>query len=187
MRQPSANLTRDAGREGSALTRRAGWARTIAVLSIGLASAGCHRYVPVQVAAVDPQEDVRIVVTESAAARLSPDLGLYTTRLEGRLRAEAHDSVSIAVPVTRLYQGRLLEAGRQTLFLGRGEVVRVDRRELSRARTVAVGVGVVAAFGVLVSSVVQWLDPNPSTEEPPPPPPPAPSIRPRGFVRIPIG
>jgi len=187
MRQPFADLTRERRRDGSALIRKAGWARTLAVLSIAIASGACHRYVPVQVAAVDPQEDVRIVVTESAAARLSRDLGLYTTNLEGQLRQEAHDSVSIAVPVTRMYQGRLIDSGRQTLFLGRGEVVRVDRRELSRGRTIALGMGAVAVFGLLVNSVVQWLDPNPSTEEQPPPPPPAPSIRPQGAVRIPIG
>lgn len=160
----------------SALTRKAGRAGTIAVLSIGLASTGCYRYVPVQVAAVDPQEDVRILVTESAAARLSRDLGAYTTSLEGRLRQEAHDSVSISLPVTRSYRGRVMDSGWQTLFLGRGEVVQVDRREISRARTVAAGVGAVAVFGLIINSVVQWLDPNPSGEEQPPPPP-APSIR----------
>ena len=187
MRQSSADLTHEAGRERRALTRKAGWARAVAVFSIAMGSGGCHKYVPVQVATVDPQEDVRIVVTESAAARLSQDLGLYTTSLQGRLRQEPPDSVSIAVPVTRVYQGRLVDSGRQVLFLGRSEVVRVDRRELSRTRTVAVGVGAVAVFGLIVNSVVQWLDPNPSGEEPPPPPPPAPSIRSRGSVRIPIG
>ena len=170
----------------SALARKAARARAVAVFSIAIGSAGCHKYVPVQVATVDPQEDVRILVTESAAARLSRDLGLYTTSLEGRLRQEEHDSVSISVPVTRIYRGRQMESGWQTLFLGRGEVVRVDRRELSRARTVAAGVGAVAVFALIVNTVVQWVDPNPSTEEPPPPPP-APSRRPNRSARIPIG
>ena len=167
-----------------------GWtawrARSAAVFSIGLVSAGCYRYVAADVATVDPQEDVRIVVTEQAAARLSPDLGMYTTSLNGRLREEAHDSLSISVPVTRAYQGRLLESGWQTLFLGRTEVLRVQRRELSRTRTVAAGVGAVAVLALVVNTVVQWIDPNPGTEESPPPPP-APSVRPSGFFPIPIG
>jgi hypothetical protein len=148
----------------------------MAALLIGLAATGCYKYVPVQVATVDPQEDVRIFVTEPAAARLSRDLGTYTTSLEGRLGQEPHDSVSISVVVTRSYRGRLMDSGRQTMFLGRGEVVEVHRRELSRVRTVAAGVGTVAVFAVLATSVVQWMDPNPS-EEGPPPPPPAPFLR----------
>ena len=178
---------REVRRKGSARTRTAGGARSLVAVSIAILSSSCHKYVPVQVAAVDPQEEVRIVVTEAAAARLSRDLGLYTTSLQGRLRQEPPDSISIAVPVTRVYQGRLLDSGRQVLFLGRSEVVRVDRREISRSRTVAAGVGAVAVFALIVNSVVQWLDPNPSTEEPPPPPPPAPSIRPQGSVRVPNG
>ena len=41
-----------------------------------------------------------------------------------------------------------VDTARLTLFLGRAEVVRVDRRELSRGRTIAVGVGALAA-GIL--------------------------------------
>ena len=177
MRQPPAFLTRlkkDASRW--ALARKAWRASAVAVLSIALVATGCYKYVPVQVATVDPHEDVRVLVTESAAARLSRDLGTYTTSLEGRLAQEAHDSVSVSVTVTRSYRGRLMESGRQTMFLGRGEVVQVHRRELSRARTVAAGVGAVAVVAVLIKSVVQWMDPNPSSEEPPPPPP-APMLR----------
>ena len=169
----------------SALTRKGG--RAVAAFSIALVSAGCHKYAPAEVGTVDPQESVRVLITEPAARRLSSDLGVFTTSLEGRLRREEHDSLSISVPVTRVYQGRTVDSGWQTLFLGRGEVVRVERRELSRGRTIALGVGAVAAFALLVNSVVQWLDPNPGTEENPPPPPPAPSIRSKGSSQIPIG
>ena len=161
---------------------RQGWrSSAVSMLSIGLVASGCYKYVPVQVATVNPQEDVRVLVTESAAARLSRDLGTYTTSLEGRVGQEAHDSVSVSVTVTRAYRGRQIESGRQTMFLGAGEVVEVHRRQLSRTRTVLAGVGVVAGFALLANSVVQWMDPNPSSDEGPPPPP-APSI---GF-RIPI-
>ena len=171
----------------SALARKTARARAVAAFWMVLGTAGCHRFAPAEVATVDPEEDVRILVTESAATRLSSDLGVYTTSLEGRFRQEPHDSVSISVPVTRVYRGRTVDSGRQTLFLGRGEVVRVERRELSRGRTIAAAVGAVAVFAALVSGVVQWLDPNPPTDETPQPPPPAGSIRSRGSIRIPIG
>jgi hypothetical protein len=176
-------LTQDAWRR--ALDRIACRSSAVALLSIGLLATGCYKYVPVEVATVNPQEDVRVLVTESAAARLSRDLGSYTTSLDGRLAREPNDSVSIAVTVTRAYRGRLMDSGRQTMFLGRGEVVEVHRRELSRTRTVAAGLGAVAVFALLVSSVVQMLDPNPS-EDGTPPPPPEPFIGITGSFRIPI-
>ncbi len=153
------------------------------VLSIGLIATGCYRYVPVQLATVDPKEDVRVFVTDAAAARLSSTLGTYSTSLDGRFAREAQDSVSVSVSVARMYRGQVMESGWQTMFLGRGEVVQVHRRELSRTRTVALGVGGVAMFALLANSVVQWLDPNPSSNEEPPPPP-APSLRLGGFFRI---
>jgi hypothetical protein len=166
-----------------ALARTRCRASALAVLSIWLAATGCYKYVPVQVATVDPEEDVRVVVTESAAARLSGDLGAYSTSLQGRLRQEPQDSVSISVPVTRSYQGRLIDTGWQTMFLGRGEVVQVHRREFSRARTIMAGVGAVVVVALIANSVVELMDPNPSVEEPPPPPP-VPSPRLSGSVRI---
>ncbi|HKS06818.1 MAG TPA: hypothetical protein VJR92_10930 [Gemmatimonadaceae bacterium] len=159
--------------------------RCVAVLVVGLAATGCYKYVPVQVGAVNPRADVRVVVTESAAARLSKDLGTYTTNLDGRVARELHDSVSVSVPVTRTYRGALMDSGWQTLFLGRAEVVQVHRRKLSRVRTVAASVGTAAVLALVVKSVVQWADPNTSNEEPPPPPP-AQRVRFSASLRFPI-
>jgi hypothetical protein len=80
--------------------------------------------------------------------------------------------VSVTVPVGRDYRGVALEGGRQTLFLGLQEVVAVRRREFARRRTVAVGLGSLAAFGLIAAGVAQWGDPNSEVVEQPPPPPP---------------
>ena len=155
-------------------------AAIIAVLAFGT---GCYRYVPIDVSAVKPQEDVRVHVTESAAARLVRDFGAYTSRLEGQFAVERGDSVSVSVAVARAYQGVSLEQTRQTLYLARSEVVDVRRRVLSKGRTVAATAAVLTVFAIVVNSVVQEGDPNPN-DEPPPPPPPGGGIRAR--FRIPL-
>jgi hypothetical protein len=151
-------------------------------VAAGLSTGGCYRYVPAQLTTVPPREEVRVRVTESAATRLVKEFGTYTTQLQGQFAPEAHDSVSIAVAITRDYRGMALESTRQTLFLGRSEVVEVRRREFSRGRTALATVGALATLGVLVQTVVQLSDPNPG-DEVPPPPPPAPY---RGPARITI-
>jgi hypothetical protein len=136
-----------------------------------LLGSGCYRYVPVQLSTVRPNEDVRVRVTESAAARLVKEFGTYTTELEGQVAREPSDSVSVSVLIGREYRGVSLESGRQVLFLGPSEVVGVRRRELARGRTVLASAGALVVFGLVIGTVIQLGDPNPSPDQPPPPPP----------------
>jgi hypothetical protein len=132
----------------------------------------CYRYVPVEMTAVRPTEDVRLRVSEAAAARLVREFGTYLTELEGQFAREGTDSVSIKVPISRGYRGLSLESGHQTLFLGRSEVVGLRRRQFSRERTMLAGAGAIVAFSLLALAVTQLGEPNSEVEESPPPPPP---------------
>lgn len=158
----------------AAFSRRAARGRVRAALCIlGLTLGGCYTYVPIDLASAQPAEYLRVEVTESAAVRLVKDFGVYLKELEGEVKREGSDSVSVTVPVGRDYRGVSLEGGRQTLFLGRQEVVGVRRREFSRGRTVVASVGTLVAFGLIAAGVAQWGDPNSEVVEPPPPPPPS--------------
>jgi hypothetical protein len=154
-----------------------------------MANAGCYSYVPVSFQAVGSKEDVRVRVTEGAAARLAKDLGTFSTEVDGQLAPEGADSISLGVPIDRSYRGTTIGTTTQTIFLSRSEVVEVRRREFSRSRTVLVSAGIVAGFGALAAGIVQLVDQNGPSDQgttPPPPPalrrPPAPHIS----LRIPI-
>jgi len=150
--------------------------RPAAVLLAGLIAAGCYRHVPVELAAVRPNEEVQVRVTEDAAARLVRELGTYTTKLDGRVARVPSDSVSVSVAINRQLQGMALEESRQTIFLGPSEVAQVRLRQFSRSRTVMVGVGAVVGFAIAAATIKQIIDPNPNTVELPGEPPPAPRI-----------
>jgi hypothetical protein len=143
-----------------------------ALLALGL-TAGCYRYVPIAPTAARPDEEVRVRVSDAAAARLARELGAYTNELEGQIARESPESLSVSVTIARDYRGLSLESARQELFLGPSEVVEVRRRELSRARTALVTVGALTAFGLIAGAVAQHDDPNPNDQTPPPPPPPS--------------
>jgi hypothetical protein len=127
--------------------------------------------VPIQPTAVREGEEVQVRISPTATARLLPEFGIFTEQLEGQLAEEGPDSVSLTVMISRDYRGTSLNQIRQTMFLGRGEVVEVRRRQLSRVRTAIATAGVLAGFGVLVKAVTQEGDPNPNPIDPPPPPP----------------
>lgn len=172
--------------------RGARFARGVVVLASlvgGAASSACYRYVPVSPGTIAPNDEVRIHVTDDAAARLSKDLGAFVTEIDGQFAPQGSDSVSIAIPIDRQYHGMTVGTTSQVLYLGRSEVVDVRRREFDRRRTILVSVGAVVGFGVLAAGIVQLADPNPDSQEQPPPPPPSPSRVParHGFtLRIPI-
>lgn len=155
----------------------------------GMANTACYRYVPVSLGSVESKEEVRVRVTDDAAARLSKELGAFSTQIDGQFSPEGPDSVSVGVEINREYRGTTIGTTTQLLFLGRSEVVDVRRREFSRGRTFLLSAGAVAGFGLLAAGVVQLVDPNGPSQDQPTPPPPSPSRRPSGYhlaVRIPI-
>lgn len=158
-----------------------------AVLIAGMGTTACYQYVPLSLGATTPNEEVRVRVTEGAAARLFKDLGPQTTEIDGRFAPKGPDSVSIAVTIDRAYRGFTVGTTTETLLLGRSEIVEVRKREFSRGRTVLLSAGVVVGFGLLAAAVVQLADPNPDSDNTHPPPPPASRIPAGHFgVRIPI-
>jgi hypothetical protein len=139
-----------------------------------MASAGCYSYVPVSFQAIAPKEDVRLRVTESAAARIAPDLGSFSTEVDGQWAPEGRDSVSLGVPIDRSYRGTTIGTTTQAILLSRSEVVEVRKREFSRSRTILASAGIVVGFGALAAGIVQLVDQNgPSDQQTTPPPPPA--------------
>lgn len=152
--------------------RALGWRVAGALLAVVLSGSGCYHYVAVSPDMVAANEKVRVRITPSAAQRLSNELGMYTTEIDGKLSRRAPDSLVVAVPIERKYRGIAIDSTLQSLTLGRSEVIDVRRSELSRGRTILTGAGVVAGFALLVHEVVQLTNPNPGTDETLPPPPP---------------
>lgn len=168
------------------MTRR----RSIAALLIaGMANAACYRYALISPVAAAPNDEVRIRISEDAAARLSKELGAYVTELDGQFAPQGADSISIAIPIERAYHGMTVGTTSQVLYLGRSEVLEVRKRQFDRARTILVSAGAVVGFGLLAAAVVQLLDPNPVSQDTPPPPPPTGTRIPLGYgfrIRVPI-
>lgn len=143
-------------------------------------SGGCYRFVPVEPAVVQPQEEVRVRVTDDAAVRLAREFGRITSELDGQLMPGRADSVEVSVWIGRNYPGTQFENVKQTVVLGRQELVEVQRRQLAPGRTVLVTAGTVAIFAVLVKQLIQQEDPNTPPRDDGTNPPP-------GMIRIPFG
>ena len=160
-----------------------------ALIAASLMSGACYQYVPVSAGAVAPKDEVRLRLTEDAAARISKDLGVYSTQIDGQFSRQGTDSVSLGIPIDRTYLGTTIGTTTQTVYLGRSEVLEIRERKFSRGRTILFSAGVVAGFGLLAASISQLVDPNGPPDDHPIQPPPPDGLRRSThhvIVRIPI-
>ncbi len=136
----------------------------------------CYGYVAVDPATEPPAGDVRVVLSSVAADRLSPT-AVPSQTVMGDLVALTEDSVAVSVWIGSAYRGTPFEPVHQTITIPRQNVVRFERRQLSRWRTALSAIGIIAAVVVLVDQTVFQDNPNPPDDGGPPPPPPITSGR----------
>ena len=161
----------------------------VALVLAGLVNGGCFTYAPARLESVQPRDDVRLRVTDDAAARLSKELGAYSTEIDGEMSPEGKDSVALGVSIDRSYKGMSVGTSTQTLVVARSEVLEVRRRQFSKKRTILMSTGTVVGFGLLAAGIAQLVDPNgPNDGQTTNPPPPQLRLPPRTHigVRIPI-
>lgn len=162
---------------------RSGGTVVLAVLAATVS--GCYRYVPANLADVRPAEDVRLVVAEDVAGRLTREFGpVVTPRLEGELSPMNGDSVAFALWVGQAYSGTAFSTVRQTIPLGRTDIIEVYRRRLSVPRTTMLALGITAGVAILVSRLSPGERDGQYTEEPGPAPEPDPPGR--ILLRLPL-
>lgn len=138
------------------------------LLAVAVLLAGCHRYVPARTGSVPAGAGVRIHLSEAGARRVQELTGRESGSVTGDLERWAEDVVvSVPLPPTT---GMLDRGLRQRIIVPAGEVVAVDVRELDRARTTMLGVGITAGVGVAAVAAFSGVfgggrDPEPDLPE----------------------
>lgn len=129
-------------------------------LSAALVSASaCYNYVPTEVGVVSPGEDVRLRVSREGGEELARTIESNEIQLEvsGQFEGLERGSVLLRIPVVRDPTG-LRPAIQQVVRLPEGDVLTVDRRELSVGKTAAVVAVGAGAVGFLLTQVFEVFD-----------------------------
>jgi hypothetical protein len=106
---------------------------------------------------------VRVHLSRVALARVPEEFPTDGTFLTGRIVGLEADSVVLRVPVSRA-AGYGMQELRQDLRIPRGEIVDVERREVSAART---GLTIAAAGGAAAALVILIIDASGSVDTDP--------------------
>ena len=144
--------------------------RLNAPLAAALLLSGCFTYVPTQLSTVPAGEDVRVHLTRRAVVELSELSPQIQEALTGTLVGTNGDRVTLRVPVAARQEGFFRSPILQDIPVPTSEILSVERREFSSARTglfVAGGAGVAAIIiGMIISgSDSPDADPGPGEEE----------------------
>ena len=122
--------------------------RRFALLGAVLTSMACYRYVPAEGAISSSDERVRIELTDRGSADLAHLLGPGPVAVAGRVIAATDSQVTLSVLVVEFRRGEEQFWVGESLAIPRPLISRVERRELSRRRTV------LAAVTALVGAVI---------------------------------
>lgn len=118
-----------------------------------IALSGCYSYQAVLGDDLSPGDPVRLRLASEPAQQLSDRVGSTVRSVEGPLIRITPDSLRVGVEWGAYYAGTMFEGRQDTLQFHRSEVLEVDRREFSRARTGVVGAALVAAIVVFFKSI----------------------------------
>jgi hypothetical protein len=138
-----------------------------------------------------PQEEVHVQVSQNAAVRMVQHFGRITEGIQGSVEPKGADSTAVTVWIGKDYPGTPFADVRQTVVLGRDEVIGLRQRRLSVWRTAVTAAAITAGFVWMTDRIFQWLPNNPGDDDPVFPPgteDPVLSRIPAGWMfRIPIG
>ena len=127
----------------------------------------CYTFRPVDLADLRPGEEVQLVLSGPATRGIAPTAMMGETLVQGDLEGVSDDSVSVSVWIGQAYRGTPFEPVRQAYSFPRIELVRVERRSLSKPRTALTTLGILAGIYVLIDRVIFLEDPNPGDPDQP--------------------
>jgi hypothetical protein len=117
------------------------------------ALSGCHVYVPTELRAVPPGQEVRVYLSRAAVAALpeevAPSGALY---LGGRMESQEADTVVLGVRMPRDV-GVVSQELRQMVKVGTGQIVDIQRREFSKPRTALLVGGAVIGAALIIGMI----------------------------------
>ncbi len=103
----------------------------------------CYQYTATPVADAPTAREVRVALTEDAAARLAATLGPRAAVLEGRVVARSDTAIDLAVETIRRTNGSEESWGNARVVLPRAALASVQVQRFAAVRTAAVVVGAV--------------------------------------------
>lgn len=121
----------------------------VIVIAATQAFTACYNYAPILATPSDVGTSVRLRLTDAGSLALAPLIGTQIESMDGRLVSAADTSFVLGVTQTENRSGVETTWRGEQVTVPRAAIARVERRELSRGRSWALGAIVVGAVAIL--------------------------------------
>ncbi len=111
---------------------------------------GCFTYVPAELGTVPLGQEVRVYLTRNADVELPEEASSARGVLRGRFMRQEDGRLTIRIPVVPRSQGYYSPEVGQEVRIPTGEILAIQRRELSLARTTLLVGGAAGAAGAII-------------------------------------
>ena len=129
---------------------RAGFTIALAVWSLS----GCAVYRPAGTpSSVSPTDNVRLTLSKAGTEALKGVVGANVREVEGRVVRRSADSLVILVEQTYTSTRERFVSSGDTITVALASAERIDRREVSRKRSLLLGLGIVAAIVLSLAGI----------------------------------
>ena len=126
--------------------------RARAAVAFGALLAACHTYVPATSPPPLAGTYVAVTLTDSGSAQVRWDVGPDAGVVRGRLLDDGQQGMTLSVRSVGLRRGDELAWRGETVTLPHGSIARVERRRLSKVRSLLLLVAGATAFAALTRS-----------------------------------
>jgi hypothetical protein len=141
--------------------------RGFTIVGTVLVASSCFRYVPTELSALPAGDEVRLELTRVGFAQLPELPNITGPDLNGTLVRVEPDRLFLRVPVNVRLDGLVTQTVQQELSIPAGDIVQMEHRVLSRARTALSVGGGLATLAVIFLSFTAGGDDTPELPERP--------------------
>lgn len=149
------------GCNGRSTVRRSSFGSLVrfsAIAAASLVGSGCYTYTPISHDLAPVGEEVRVVVTRAGAGELADEMQLEAAAPVLRGRVTGHEPGVLLLRVPRPSNPSMSPSGVELAQIARlpvGEVLSIERRDMSTGRTLAALGAIVGATTFLVLGIME--------------------------------
>ena len=128
--------------------------RAAALVCASALLSGCFSYVPAQLATVPVGEEVQVHLTPRAQVELSQRGTRVESSVKGRLAERRDNQILLKVPVARQQEGFFRSDIELDLPVPETEIIGIDRRQFSGAKTALLIGGSAGAAALVLATII---------------------------------
>jgi hypothetical protein len=117
--------------------------------------AGCFKYIPTELDAVPPCENVRVYVTRNVVTSIEEVIRTNDPVLNGQIVRRQDDNLFLRVPTAVRSEGFHSVPIGQDLSIPLQDIIQVERRQLDPIGTGALVAGTLGAAGVIIFMIME--------------------------------